>query len=133
MAIEIKSDSEVAIMREAGRILADVLDIVMAAVQPGVRETDIDDLVRAEFTARDVVPTFLGYNGYPATVCISVNDGFVMPVPIYVELEDGRVLRLGSGTLRGNTSVAQAIPLGQLPVKRALLNYYYDVLALEGK
>jgi hypothetical protein len=62
-----------------------------------------------------------------------VNDGFVMPVPIYVELEDGRVLRLGSGTLRGNTSVAQAIPLGQLPVKRALLNYYYDVLAIEGK
>ena len=61
-----------------------------------------------------------------------VDDAFVMPVPIYVELEGGRVLRLGSATIRGNTSIAQDIPLGQLPVRRALLNYYYDVLAGEG-
>jgi hypothetical protein len=61
----------------------------------------------------------------------NVHDGFVMPVPIYVEMENGRVVRLGSATLRGNTTIEQEIPLGQLPVKRAMLNYYYDVLATE--
>jgi hypothetical protein len=61
----------------------------------------------------------------------NVNDGFVMPVPIYVEMENGRVVRLGSATLRGNTTIEQDVPLGQLPVKRAMLNYYYDVLATE--
>ena len=62
-----------------------------------------------------------------------VSDGFVMLVPIYIELQDGRVMRLGSATLRGNTSVSQKVNLGQVPVKRAHLNYYYDVLAMEEK
>jgi hypothetical protein len=61
----------------------------------------------------------------------NVGDGFVMPVPIYIEIQDGRVIRLGSATLRGNSTVEQEIPLGQIPVKRAMLNYYYDVLSTE--
>jgi hypothetical protein len=55
-----------------------------------------------------------------------VPDGFVMLAPIYVEFEDGRVVRLGAATLRGNTTVQQKVNLGQLPVRRAHLNYYYD-------
>jgi hypothetical protein len=62
-----------------------------------------------------------------------VTDGFKMLVPLYVELTDGRVLRLGSATIIGNKTIQQEIPLGQLPVKRALLNHHYDVLALEEK
>jgi hypothetical protein len=62
-----------------------------------------------------------------------VSDGFVMLAPIYVELQDGRVVRLGSATLRGNTTVQQKVNLGQLPVRRAHLNYYHDVLAVEEK
>lgn len=60
-----------------------------------------------------------------------VSDGFKMAVPLYVELQDGRVLRLGSARLTGNTTVSQDVPVGQIPVKRVLLNYYYDVLSLE--
>jgi aminopeptidase N len=62
-----------------------------------------------------------------------VSDGFVMLTPVYVELQDGRIVRLGSATVRGNTTVGQKVTVGNAPVKRALLNYYYDVLALEGK
>jgi hypothetical protein len=62
-----------------------------------------------------------------------VHDGFAMRVPIYLELQDGRVIRLGAGTLRGNTTITQSVPLGPLAVKRAMLNHYYDVLALEQK
>ncbi|HVL70246.1 MAG TPA: M1 family aminopeptidase [Vicinamibacterales bacterium] len=60
-----------------------------------------------------------------------VSDGFKMLVPLYVEMQDGRVVRLGSATMRGNTTIEQEIPLGQLPVKRALINHNFDVLSLE--
>ncbi|HEY0875425.1 MAG TPA: M1 family aminopeptidase [Vicinamibacterales bacterium] len=63
----------------------------------------------------------------------NVSDGFKMLVPLYVELTDGRVLRLGSATMIGNKTIEQQVPLGNLPVKRALINYYYDVLSLEEK
>jgi hypothetical protein len=62
-----------------------------------------------------------------------VSDGFVMLAPIYLELQDGRIVRLGSATLRGNATVEQKVNLGQLPVRRAHLNYYYDVLAVDEK
>jgi hypothetical protein len=62
-----------------------------------------------------------------------VSDGFKMLVPLYAELTDGRIVRLGSATIIGNTTVEQKVPLGQIPVKRALMNHNYDVLALEQK
>jgi hypothetical protein len=62
-----------------------------------------------------------------------VNDRFVMPVPVYVELADGRVASLGRITMRGNNSVEQEVPLKGLKTapKRAMINYYADVLATE--
>ena len=62
-----------------------------------------------------------------------VSDGFKMLLPLYAELTDGRVVRLGSATMIGNRTIEQQVPLGQVPVKRALLNHCYDVLALEQK
>jgi hypothetical protein len=63
----------------------------------------------------------------------NVSDAFKMQVPLYVELQDGRVIRLGNAGMVGSSSIEQEIPVGQLPVKRLLINYYYDVLALEDK
>lgn len=60
-----------------------------------------------------------------------VSDGFRMLVPLYIELQDGRVMRLGSARITGNNTVEQQVPLGQVPVKRALVNHYYDVLSVE--
>ena len=62
-----------------------------------------------------------------------VSDGFKMLVPLYVELQDGRVVRLGNARLTGNQTVDQEIPLGQIAVKRVFLNHNYDVLSLEEK
>jgi hypothetical protein len=62
-----------------------------------------------------------------------VSDGFKMLVPLYVELQDGRVMKLGNAGMKGNSSISQEIPVGQIPVKRLLINYYYDVLSLEEK
>ena len=63
----------------------------------------------------------------------NVSDGFKMLVPLYVELTDGRIVKLGNAGMKGSSSIEQEIPVGQIPVKRLLINYYYDVLSLEEK
>ena len=63
----------------------------------------------------------------------NVSDGFKMLLPLYVELQDGRVMRLGSARMTGNKTIEQQIPVGQIPVKRVLINHNYDVLSLEDK
>lgn len=59
-----------------------------------------------------------------------VPDNFKMPVPVYIELMDGKVTRLGSANMFGNTTIQQSVPLGQLKAKRAILAYYNDVLGV---
>ena len=58
-----------------------------------------------------------------------VDDTFKMPVPIYFEMEDGRTILLGRVRLSGNTTVSQQVPIGAIKPKRALVNYFDDVLA----
>jgi hypothetical protein len=67
----------------------------------------------------------LGQSGVPSS--------FGMVVPIYLELADGKIMRLGSATISGSSTVEQTVQLPKMPspVKRALINYYYDVLAIE--
>jgi methionyl aminopeptidase len=89
MPIIIKSEEEIAIIREAGRIVAQVLQVLAEAVRPGLVRKELDRIVRREFAARGAMPTFLGYQGYPASVCVSVNDEIVHGIP------DGRVFREG--------------------------------------
>ena len=102
MAIELKSPEEIEIMREAGRIVAQVLRILVAAIQPGVVERDLDDIVRREYKARGAIPTFLGYHGYPATVCVSINDEIVHGIPGDRVIREGDIVSLDLGaTYRG--------------------------------
>lgn len=89
--------------------------------------------------AYDLASSFENQNG--ATVMkfkltqSNVSPDFKMLVPIYLELPDGHITRLGDARMVGNTTVEQSVPLGQMkqPPKRAMVNYYYDVLATEPK
>lgn len=102
MTIELKSREELTIMREAGRHVAEVLRMLGEALRPGLPETELDAIVRQEFARRGVVPTFLGYLGYPATVCVSVNDEIVHGIPGLRALQEGDVVSLDLGcTCRG--------------------------------
>ncbi len=112
MAIEIKSKEEIAIMREAGRHVAQVLQLLVEHVRPGVREKELDQLVRREFSRRGVVPTFLGYHGYPATVCISVNDKIVHGIPGDRPFQEGDIVSIDLGcTYKGFVADA-AVTIG---------------------
>ncbi len=97
MPIILKSRDEIAIMREAGRIVAETLQLLTDQVRPGIVARDIDAIVRREFHNRGVEPTFLGYQGYPATVCVSINDEIVHGIPGDREIEGGDLVSIDLG------------------------------------
>ncbi|HEX8908869.1 MAG TPA: type I methionyl aminopeptidase [Anaeromyxobacteraceae bacterium] len=88
--IELRSADEIARIREASLIVHDVLAEVAAAAVPGVTTGELDRLAARATAARGATPAFLGYHGYPAVICISVNEEVVHGIP-----SDGRVLREG--------------------------------------
>jgi methionyl aminopeptidase len=88
--IELRSADEIARIREASLIVHDVLAEVAAAAVPGVTTGELDRLAARAAAARGAAPAFLGYHGYPAVICISVNEEVVHGIP-----SDGRVLREG--------------------------------------
>jgi methionyl aminopeptidase len=80
-AIEVKSPAQVAMMREAGLVTAAALRAAVAAVEPGISTADLDAIAEREIRTAGAVPSFLGYHGYPATICASVNDQIVHGIP----------------------------------------------------
>ena len=97
MPIIIKTEEEIALIREAGRVVGQVLRILAQEAKPGVKGKQLDKIVRKEFAARGVEPTFLGYQGYPASVCLSINDEVVHGIPDDRELKEGDILSIDLG------------------------------------
>jgi methionyl aminopeptidase len=125
MPIIIKSDDEIAIMREAGRIVAQTIDKLIAELRPGLVVKELDRTVRREFAKHNVEPTFLGYGypGYPATVCISVNEEIVHGIPGNRVIEDGDIVSIDLGcTHRGFVAdSARTVIVGNATPERASL------------
>lgn len=90
MPISIKSAREIELMTEAGRILAIVHEEMAKALRPGMTTKDIDRLGEEVIRSYGCIPSFLNYNGYPASVCVSVNDEVVHGIP-----SDKRIIREG--------------------------------------
>jgi len=112
MPIIIKSDDEIAIIREAGRVVAQVLEILRKEIHPGLVTKELDATVRREFAAREVTPTFLGYHGYPATVCVSVNDQVVHGIPGERVLQEGDIVSIDLGATHKGFVGDAAITVG---------------------
>ena len=81
MDIEIKTPEQIAVMREAGLVVARTLQVLAAAVRPGITTAELDELAEAEIRAAGATPSFKGYHGYPATICTSVNEEIVHGIP----------------------------------------------------
>lgn len=95
--IVIKSKAEVAIMRDAGRIVASVLLKLKDLIKPGVSTNDLD--VQAERSIRDAgaIPTFIGYQGYPKSLCTSINEEVVHGIPGNKRLKEGDIIGIDCG------------------------------------
>lgn len=98
--IILKSPDEVAKMRVAGGIVAETIDRVLAAVEPGVSTADLDGVAEAFIRERKATPSFKGYRGFPASICASVNDEVVHGIPSPKRiLKEGDVLSLDFGAI----------------------------------
>ena len=100
MSVTIKSAREIELMKEAGRLLAEVHDELAAFVKPGISTKDIDKLGEKLIRDRGCIPNFLNYNGYPASICVSVNDEVVHGIPNkHRILQDGDIVSLDAGLI----------------------------------
>jgi len=118
MAIKLKSDDELKIMREAGRIVANTLAQLREMVRPGLNLLAIEKFVREEFKRAGAKETFLNYTPapryppYPSNICISINEQLVHGIPIDRELQEGDIVTFDLGaTYRGYVGDA-AITVG---------------------
>ena len=100
--IVLKTKRELDLMREACRISANALKIAGKAVQPGVSTKEIDDIVRKYIQEQGATPSFLGYGGFPASACISVNDVVIHGIPSKKQiLKSGDIVSIDVGAFIG--------------------------------
>ncbi len=98
--IEIKSPEQIALMRRAGLVVAEALAQMRAAVAVGVSTADLDAVARECLRTAGASPSFLGYHGYPAVICASVNDRIVHGIPSAQEkLADGDIVSIDFGAI----------------------------------
>ncbi len=100
MAVTIKSKSEIEKMREAGRLLALVHEELAKHVKPGISTWELNKIGEDKIRSFGCIPSFLNYEGYPASVCISVNDRVVHGIPSKKEfLKEGDIVSLDAGLI----------------------------------
>jgi methionyl aminopeptidase len=109
-----KSAAEVSRIAAAGRVLADCIDALSQAVRPGVSTAELDELAESFIRGRGGVPTFLGYRGFPRSICASPNDMVVHGIPGKHRVAEGDLLSLDVGvTLDGYVAdSAVSLPVG---------------------
>lgn len=112
MAVVLKSDREIGLIRQGGRILAEVLQKLVERIRPGLNTAEIDRFVREEFDRRGVYPSFLGYRGFPAAVCVSVNEEIVHGIPGRRVLEEGDIVSIDLGVIYKGYQADAAITVG---------------------
>jgi methionyl aminopeptidase len=113
-----KSAREIALMRAGGHILAEVLERLRTIVKPGMSTLEIDEDVEAFITKRGAKPAFKGYRGFPATVCISINDEVVHGIPSpRRRLRAGDVVGFDLGCIVDGyyADCAVTLPIGAVP------------------
>ena len=100
MAVTIKSKKEIELMREAGKMLEEVHNKLADFIKPGISTLEIDQFGEKAIRDLGCVPNFLNYNGYPASICVSVNDEVVHGIPRKDRiLQDGDIVSLDAGLI----------------------------------
>ena len=96
----LKTEAQLALMREAGRIVAETLALVEQAALPGVSTLELDRLAEAHVRGRGAIPSFKGYRGFPATLCTSLNSEIVHGIPSAKRvLRDGDLIKVDCGAI----------------------------------
>jgi methionyl aminopeptidase len=110
--IVVKSPEEIELMRECGGILATILAQVKQEVRPGIRTSALDEMVVEEMKKWGVVASFKGYHGYPASLCVSINNEVVHGIPGARVVREGDVVSLDLGVFHRGFHTDAAVTVG---------------------
>ena len=116
MSIIIKSEREIAIMRQAGRIVAIVLELLKSKLRSGMKTKELDVIVARELKKLGAEPSFKGYRGFPANICVSINDELVHGIPGEQVINKGDIVSLDLGAIydgfQGDAAIT--VPVGKI-------------------
>jgi methionyl aminopeptidase len=112
--IQYKTEEQIRLMRRAGLVVADALDAVRDVLRPGLTTKDLDAVADDVIRSAGATPSFLGYNGYPATLCVSVNDEVVHGIPGPRVLAPGDLVSVDCGAIvsgwHGDSAFSALVP-----------------------
>jgi methionyl aminopeptidase len=97
MGIFIKNDEQIAIMRQAGRICRDTHELLATHIRPGVTTGELNEIAVEYIHSQGATPSFLGYRGFPAAICTSVNEQVIHGVPGLRKLKNGDIVSIDIG------------------------------------
>lgn len=97
--IEYKSPREIKKIRKAGQVVAEILDLISENVRPGVTTRKLESLASEHFKKKKARPAFLGYQGFPASICVSVDDEVVHGIPGDRTLVEGEIVSVDAGAV----------------------------------
>ena len=138
MPVTIKSEQEIELMREAGRILALVHENLAKEIKPGMSTLDVDRIGEEMIRSYNCIPSFKGYNGYPASICVSVNEEVVHGIPRDEKiLREGDIVSLDAGVIyKGyHADAARTVGVGEISedakelIKRTTLSFFEGMKA----
>ncbi|WP_122818637.1 type I methionyl aminopeptidase [Nocardioides pantholopis] len=117
--LEIKTPEQVGAMRRAGLVVGTTLEVLRAAVRPGISTRELDAVAEDSIRSAGATPSFLGYHGFPASICVSVNDEVVHGIPGDRVLADGDVVSIDCGAVldgwHGDAAITVAV--GEVPAE----------------
>lgn len=116
MSVTVKTPEQIAKMRQAGRVVAEMLEACAAAARPGITTKDLDKVAREVLARRKAKSNFLNYHGYPAVICTSPNNVIVHGIPGKYRLEEGDIVSIDCGAIIDgwHGDAARTIPVGEI-------------------
>ena len=112
-ALQLKTPAQIELMRAAGLVVADALEAVVAAVEPGVTGQQLDAIAEEVIRGAGAIPSFLGYHGYPASICVSIDNAIVHGIPNDHAIHEGSLVSVDCGAIldgwHGDAAVTVAV------------------------
>jgi len=122
--VTIKSEREIKLMKHAGQILGNTLKLLEESVKPGITTAELDKIAYEYIKSNDSIPSFKGYNGFPASICASVNNEVVHGIPDNRVLREGDIIGIDAGVCYGgyHADAARTFGVGEIsPAAKKLI------------
>jgi methionyl aminopeptidase len=116
MAVYLRSRQQIGLLRDAGRLVAETFEVLKPHVQPGVTTSELDRIAEKYIRSHGATPVYKGYNGFPAAICVAINNVICHGIPDKTQLHEGDIIGLDVGA-KLNGWIGDAcitVPVGQI-------------------